>query len=623
MKGTSDKDPVQLRESDCSEVQQQDTHRHIPNEQLQQILKEHEKWLDSEFKTGTRADLSHAQLCDVDLAGINLAMANLEGANLHSADLRDADLSEAILTSANLQEVDLRGANLQGAKLSNAEGLADARWNNANLENVSGLRAADLARADLTGATIPREIANFRTLDVVEEVSKNSRKIYISMLAGCAYSWLTIATTTDVDLITNSAASPLPIIQTRVPIVSFYWVAPVVLLLIYFYLHFNLRRLWIALATLPALFPDGRPLDQFAYPWLLTGLPRRYFKHLENRPAIDHLEELIVVFLAWWLTPLTVMGLWLRLLPRHDIWGTGFQVGLIIVSVWGALYLYRSASEILRGEETEPFTNRAWLRGKRIRQPIGVGIVGAACLFLSHAAISGTFPFMFLGNGRLYSEEAILKNPWTWLPEPLGFFLSVANLVDEEISTKPIDFRHLTSAEQVKAVRGAKLGHANLRYATALGVFLVNADLGRANLEGALLMDSDLRGASLPFANLKLAILTDADLSGANLSWAYLRWAEMNGANLEGADFSYANLSEAILLGANLRDVNFKRAKLQGSWFIVDKVIGEGPDLLLGAQNLTQEQLDQACGDSRTRLPPGLTIEPCSEEDLFLDHEPK
>jgi uncharacterized protein YjbI with pentapeptide repeats len=42
----------------------------------------------------------------------------------------------------------------------------------------------------------------------------------------------------------------------------------------------------------------------------------------------------------------------------------------------------------------------------------------------------------------------------------------------------------------------------------------------------------------------------------------------------------------------------------------------DGADLtdafLTGAMGLTQAQLDQACGDGRTKLPPGLTVAPCS-----------
>jgi hypothetical protein len=83
----------------------------------------------------------------------------------------------------------------------------------------------------------------------------------------------------------------------------------------------------------------------------------------------------------------------------------------------------------------------------------------------------------------------------------------------------------------------------------------------------------NLHGANLKGARLIKTKLNDADLSFANLT----------GASLRGADLLSANLRGAILDGADLS----------------------------GAKNLTQMQLDQACGDAHTKLPEGLTIKPC------------
>ena len=90
--------------------------------------------------------------------------------------------------------------------------------------------------------------------------------------------------------------------------------------------------------------------------------------------------------------------------------------------------------------------------------------------------------------------------------------------------------------------------------------------------------DTDLTGINLHGANLKGALLAKTNLSNADLSGAYLTGASLSGANLTGAD-----LRGADLRGADLR----------------------------GAKNLTQMQLDQACGDAHTKLPEGLTIKPC------------
>ena len=82
----------------------------------------------------------------------------------------------------------------------------------------------------------------------------------------------------------------------------------------------------------------------------------------------------------------------------------------------------------------------------------------------------------------------------------------------------------------------AKIDYAEYRYEirfqSALTVFLSRADLPRANLSGANLSGADLIEADLIEANLSDADLSDADLSGSDLSGSDLR-----GADLMGADF--------------------------------------------------------------------------------------
>ena len=183
---------------------------------------------------------------------------------------------------------ELRGADLRGQDLTEMEGLLPEH----------------LAGADLTGAKLPEEIAKFPALDQVAAISSEARKIFIGLLAACVYSWLVIGTTKDVALIVNTASSPLPIINTPIPIAGFYVVGATLLAAVYCYLHFYLQRLWRTLATLPAVFPDGTALDDRTDPWLLTNLVRAQFARLRaNPPPLARLENLLSIILAWWLVP--------------------------------------------------------------------------------------------------------------------------------------------------------------------------------------------------------------------------------------------------------------------------------------------------------------------------------
>jgi uncharacterized protein YjbI with pentapeptide repeats len=150
---------------------------------------------------------------------------------------------------------------------------------------------------------------------------------------------------------------------------------------------------------------------------------------------------------------------------------------------------------------------------------------------------------------------------------------------------------------------GAKLDHANLTLAKLDHANLTGANLSGAGLRRANLSGADLTGADLSRANLTGANLSDAYLDGTNLTGAYL-----DGTNLTGADLHDANLSDANLRGANLIRANLPGTNLSGANLSGAKL---GNVDLTYVENLTQGQLDKACGDENTRLPEGLTPKPC------------
>src|SRR5207302_7749231 len=124
----------------------------------------------------------------------------------------------------------------------------------------------------------------------VADASRSTQSLLTSILLACAYAWLTVASTTDAQLLNNAAppSSRLPILGTDIPLVRFYAVAPLLLLCLYVYFHLGLQRLWEELADLPAVFPDGRPLDKKAYPWLMNVLVRAHAARLkENRSHLS------------------------------------------------------------------------------------------------------------------------------------------------------------------------------------------------------------------------------------------------------------------------------------------------------------------------------------------------
>ena len=60
--------------------------------ELNKVLEEHKKWLETDGKEGERANLSYAELRSANLRSAELRSANLRSADLRGANLRDADL---------------------------------------------------------------------------------------------------------------------------------------------------------------------------------------------------------------------------------------------------------------------------------------------------------------------------------------------------------------------------------------------------------------------------------------------------------------------------------------------------------------------------------------------------
>ncbi|NIM97722.1 MAG: hypothetical protein GTO24_06480 [candidate division Zixibacteria bacterium] len=437
----------------------------------------------------------------------------------------------------------------------------------------------------MSNAKLPEAIRDFRDgLEVVAEASKNSRKLFFGMLLGCAYALLTIATTTDVRLLTNSASSPLPIIGAQIPIVLFYIVAPFILLGLYFYFHLYMQRLWEGLARLPAIFPDGRSLDEKAYPWLLTGLVRAHFFKLKwDRPPLSRLQEWISIVLAWMFVPVTLICFWLRYLTRQHWVGTTLHIVLFTLAVWAGNMFYRLAVGTLRGDESElSLWRKPPKRTKTFKLGAAAVSLGLIVVFLSLGTINGAPPSPLpFHPGFPSSRVPTLNDARTWVPhifELLGYS-PFADFREKDVSQKPPNWTGL-NYEQIYQAKGAPLDGQNLRYAQGQRAFLVNANLHSADLRGADLSQADLRNASLMAARLQharllAASLDDADLRRVNLQQANLGLATLQGANLEkanlkGADLSLARLQRAILDKADFQGANLASANLQNAVITIE-----------------------------------------------------
>ena len=112
---------------------------------------------------------------------------------------------------------------------------------------------------------------------------------------------------------------------------------------------------------------------------------------------------------------------------------------------------------------------------------------------------------------------------------------------------------------------------------------------------------------NMEFLDLRGAEFKGLDLSGIDFEGSDLRAAEFEGANLQRADFEQANLKGADFKNADLRGANLEDANLNSA--DLDHADLRGAKLT-GVTGLRSSQLLEACLNTDTVLPAGLTASP-------------
>jgi uncharacterized protein YjbI with pentapeptide repeats len=520
----------------------------IPLIELAQILDEHKMWVESGGETGTKADLTGANLTGADLTGVNLqdailTKANLTGADLSMANLRGTNLVHADLRNATLLGTELRGANLMGATLYGAEGLWVGRLGGTNLFD----------------ALLPESVAEFSSTNPIAEASKIARFFYFTTLAVSAICCLMIVFTTDARLLLNTSALPA-YLGNALPMTGFYLGAPLVLFALYLRFHFLLLRLWGSIAALPAVFPDGQTPERDG-PWFLMGLIRKHFRWLrDGRSPLAVLETAISMALGYWIVPATLLLFWVRYLVRQDFRGTLLQVLLITVSVAAATGLPDIVSRVLRSGELRIAKSKTFFRLTLLTMRAAL-IIGGVLLAISLGVIRGLPADQDIVSDH---SSASIRRWASELFQCVGY-RPYADVTEAVISTPPAA-ANWTEAGMAEAP-GARLNQMNLRFARAYRSFLMNAKLWRADLEGAYLSEADLRGANMREAVMRSANFNRAQANRAVLVSANAVGAQFISTDLRGADLSYGNfdnadLSTAKVTGSSLYAISLRGARL-------------------------------------------------------------
>lgn len=149
----------------------------------------------------------------------------------------------------------------------------------------------------------------------------------------------------------------------------------------------------------------------------------------------------------------------------------------------------------------------------------------------------------------------------------------------------------------------AALGAVWVSQAVAFWPFNASAPLSIAPAYGGTCEECDLSGRILTGARLSNSVF-----DRSSFSRAILTRADASDSRFVAADFTEADLTFMSLVRAQCRGAVFPRAQFHGARLLATDF--SEADLRL-ADGLTQTQLDGACGDASTRLPPGLSIPRC------------
>ncbi len=437
-------------------------------------------------------------------------------------------------------------------------------------------------------------------LNQVAAISENARGTWFSLILVLLFSVIAVAGVEDKDFFVFGAGLSLPVIGYAVPVASFFYAAPAIVLGLYAYLHLYLLNLWHLIGELPCELPDGRQLEDAIYPWIATNAVISIRRKEGHRP-FTWLTRLVVFLLVWCAAPGALLYLWWRSVVPHDLLLTSWAGLLAGAALIGgtmslcACFVAVSSNNISRSQR---------------HKDLGYGIIALSFALAVFVLVAGELRSKgryetgwiklgfdeYLYSAQLYRVE-LVERPKDWLPHEEAFEKFKAryrNLTrfellgqkgkDDWVSAAREAFlkertSQIDSLKQ-RELRGIDLRKADLRQAFMAGIDLTDAnlrganlnegvlelsELNHANLNGAKLIRAELNEVKLNGAVLDRVMLHNATMNGAELINAELNYTEFNGAELNHAELNGAKLNGAKLNGAKLNEAKLNEAKLNGA----------------------------------------------------------
>jgi hypothetical protein len=348
----------------------------------------------------------------------------------------------------------------------------------------------------------------------------------------------------------------LPLLNVDLPLVGFFVVAPLVLLIFHFYVFLQLLALARKAQDYDGVLREAvlvvadrqllrQRLDSFFVLQFLAG-------PTEQRARFSGLSLRLIAWITLGGVPLLILlqGQ-VTFLPYHGVWITWFQRVAILIDLAVIWYFWNA----VRSEDTAIFSrvpSLAW-------QLVG-GV--ATVLIVTFSICLATFP------GELANDHLPGRRVWNFLRQPL--FAGGAN----EVSGRPQSlFSNRLVLTDQRLVDPDKLDKVevthSLRDRDLTGAVLNRADMRKVDFTGAMMAGAQLEGGKLQHAQFGCPAIGGGErfdtkgctnLEGARLSFAQLQGATLAGARLQGASLHLAQLQGANLTGAQLQGAQLDSA---------------------------------------------------------------
>ncbi|HXU93670.1 MAG TPA: pentapeptide repeat-containing protein [Gallionella sp.] len=443
--------------------------------------------------------------------------------------------------------------------------------------------------------------------ELVRESTEKNRQFFALYLGLLVYVLLMVFATTDQMLLVPTQGIRLPLIDVTLPLLGFYWAAPLFLLAIHFNLlqnleshHYKLMR-WrdacggrVPRKDIPAFL--------FDYEWLEQGSKMEWWVRFGSRILFLHSGPFALGTLLWRFTDYQdiAMTSWHLLAFTADtylVWLTeqAFNnnqrpedkpsIPLSVFELKGKLLPAIYSIARFFGHLGEFFVHLLKTAWRRIFGLLVLLQFGIACMYQFSGNYILTAGSITRYGSLLIPMIYINPNETAWVPDTKEFEAQALLAGEEKVSTwwktqgkgLNLEGRHLSGfsapetnlpklkLDEQSVLDGAYLESAQLQGAYLSSMSLRGADLAYAELPNAYLFSSQMQGTDLRGANLKEADLSEAQLQAANLAQAKLQGANLIGANFQGADLTGAQLQGANLRGAQLQGSNLASAQLQGA----------------------------------------------------------